>query len=493
MPPIDHKQMSVCEREQLSEGSLLSAFTNKKVYQPVWQIIYIYEPPANSPQILLSDGKQVTQHAALHPSCVISYQKKAWKLRNNGKQPGDVLKSYRLPVIKVIDYVIKSGNDTTVLFLSKIKLLGWENADLMPEVLSRRDVEVVLGTGEVVVKSKENFDGFDEPRLEQSSYEYVSDEVTFKCDIAGDITESSLEDRKFQWIGKSMTKKSFNPDLLKSGDLRFLGPDNLNILKICSGCGLLAYQTENQVATFVPPAKSLVDFLSTSDLLSKEQIDSLEFCSCLHSDENSLRKEFQNKCMVVNQDSSSDIRAPRVQCVIVNRENKPAKDSSDDSDARDEKVDKKAVKNNGIISEIGRNGKLPRISKQLRVCEYCGVEEAQMSGCRQCGKVWYCSPPCRRADAKPHTAVCRAFITVRRYNEERAAFSLQLREPVDGCMTCGFYRDSLEQCSLCLVVAFCCTSCAEVGKDRHKPVCDAFVVIQNYTRDKLMAREQEVD
>jgi len=487
---MDIKQVpTMCEREQLSEGTLLQVFMNKKVYQPVWQIIYIYEPPANSPQILLSDGKQVTQHAALHPNCVISYQKKAWKMRNNGKQPGEVLKAYRLPKIKVIEHVIKSGNDTTVLFLSKIKLLGWENSDkIMPEVLSRRDVEVVLGNGDVIIKSKDNFDGFDEPRLEQCSYEYVSDDVTFKCDIVGDITESSLEDRRFQWIGKSMTKVAFNPDLLKTGDLRFLGPDNLNILKICSGCGLLAYQTENKVATFVPPSKSLVDFLSSSELLSKDQIDSLEFCSCVN-DENSLRKEFQNKCMVVNQDSSSDMRAPRVQCVIVNRENgKPTKDCSDESE-----VETKAVVKNGIMSQIGRSGKNHKISKQLRVCEYCGVEEAQMSGCRQCGKVWYCSPPCRRADAKPHTAVCRAFITVRRYNEERSAFSAQLREPVDGCMTCGFWRDSLEECEHCLVVAFCCSTCCEAGKDRHKPVCDAFVVIQLYTRDKLMAREQEVD
>merc|ERR1712025_172291 len=55
----------------------------------------------------------------------------------------------------------------------------------------------------------------------------------------------------------------------------------------------------------------------------------------------------------------------------------------------------------------------------MGLCEYCGVEETQMSACRQRGKVWYCSPACKRADVKPHATVCRAYITVRRYTEER--------------------------------------------------------------------------
>merc|ERR1712179_701764 len=57
---------------------------------------------------------------------------------------------------------------------------------------------------------------------------------------------------------------------------------------------------------------------------------------------------------------------------------------------------------------------------------YCGVEETQMSACRQCGKVWYCSPACKRADVKPHATVCRAYITVRRYTEERLEFAKKL-------------------------------------------------------------------
>jgi len=159
------------------------------------------------------------------------------------------------------------------------------------------------------------------------------------------------------------------------------------------------------------------------------------------------------------------------------------------------KVEKEEVnrldKQDRIIADIaGKNG---RISRQLRVCEYCGVEDAQMSGCRQCGKVWYCSPPCRRADVKQHTSVCRAFITVRRFREERSAFAGQLREPEDGCCVCGFYRDSQVDCGKCGEVSFCCDRCSEAGQDRHKTVCDAFVLIETYRREKLMARELEVD
>ena len=125
----------------------------------------------------------------------------------------------------------------------------------------------------------------------------------------------------------------------------------------------------------------------------------------------------------------------------------------------------------------------------------------------QCHKVYYCSPACKRADVKDHTAVCRAYITVRRlvsftvslslflshvgpiglyiyiylylcsvqihgglglrclfvfwenlhlhrapwcrYKEERANWSAKLREPEDGCGTCGFWRDSLTPCNIC--------------------------------------------
>ena len=48
-----------------------------------------------------------------------------------------------------------------------------------------------------------------------------------------------------------------------------------------------------------------------------------------------------------------------------------------------------------------------------------------------------------------HTAVCRAYITVRRFIEEKVAFARKLQEPEDGCVTCGFWRETLEACTKC--------------------------------------------
>ena len=36
-----------------------------------------------------------------------------------------------------------------------------------------------------------------------------------------------------------------------------------------------------------------------------------------------------------------------------------------------------------------------------------------------------------------------------RYTEERNEFAKKLREPVDGCGNCGFWRDTLEACARC--------------------------------------------
>ena len=159
-------------------------------------------------------------------------------------------------------------------------------------------------------------------------------------------------------------------------------------MTVCSRCSLLSYQTKRKGATFAPPFKNLIEFLSESDLLpAGDSLQSSDFCLCL-DDDSSLRKEFQNKCMVVNQDSSSDLRSPKVQCVIVNRD----LDKDDKIHVNGEAKNRKNAENGDVnkkvdkfITDIG--GKNGRISKQLRGCEYCGVEEAQMSGCRQCGKV----------------------------------------------------------------------------------------------------------
>ena len=64
-------------------------------------------------------------------------------------------------------------------------------------------------------------------------------------------------------------------------------------------------------------------------------------------------------------------------------------------------------------------------------------------------QVWYCSAGCKKANVSAHTAVCRAYITVRRFVEDKVAFARKLQEPEDGCATCGFWRESLEACSKC--------------------------------------------
>lgn len=40
-----------------------------------------------------------------------------------------------------------------------------------------------------------------------------------------------------------------------------------------------------------------------------------------------------------------------------------------------------------------------------------------------------------------------------RYTEERSEFASKLREPVDGCGNCGFWRDTLETCARCCQVS----------------------------------------
>jgi len=94
---------------------------------------------------------------------------------------------------------------------------------------------------------------------------------------------------------------------------------------------------------------------------------------------------------------------------------------------------------------------------------------------------------------KNHTNVCRAYITVRRFNEEKTEFAKKINEPDDGCGTCGFWRDSLEACNKCNKVSYCSYRCKDKASEKHKPVCEAFTVIQNYRKNFIRARTQEVD
>jgi len=72
-------------------------------------------------------------------------------------------------------------------------------------------------------------------------------------------------------------------------------------------------------------------------------------------------------------------------------------------------------------------------------------------------------------------------------------FAKKINEPDDGCGTCGFWRDSLEACNKCNKVSYCSYRCKDKASEKHKPVCEAFTVIQNYRKNFIRARTQEVD
>lgn len=478
----------------LTGGSLLSVFQGKRVYQPLWQIIYVYCPPgthsATSSQILVSDGKYLTYNVALHPHCHLTFHKSQWKTQNSGRTAEDVVSSYRFPYLKVVEYIVKQGDKTTVLFLSKVKLMGWEKSERMPEILNCSDVEVVLGNSEVVLRSREGLENFDGPTIE-----YCEE------DCENDSKPQLSSSEPIGLINKPIKDEAskFTDDDLLFGDLAPLGPNGLDILTLCKKCYFLTYTTENKTTSFKPPTKSLVSNLV--DILPTNL--KFEFCSC--DDENEqFRKEFQNKCMVVNQDTGPGADK-KVQCILVSKEQK-CSDHMEMEKFNNIPTEHLVEKKNGKMKPYAQDpmspkieeivpiqGRVARVSGKLRLCEYCGVEETQMSSCRQCGKVWYCSPACKRADVKPHATVCRAYITVRRYTEERLAFAKKLHEPEDGCGTCGFWRDSLEDCTKCGRVSYCCYQCKDKNSEKHRPVCDAFSVIETYRRKYLLARSQEVD
>jgi len=479
----------------LTGGSLLSVFQGKRVYQPLWQIIYVYCPPGTnsttSSQILVSDGKYLTYNVALHPHCHLTFQKSQWKTQNNGRTAEDVVSSYRFPCLKVIEYVVKQGDKTTVLFLSKVKLMGWEKSEKMPEILKSSDVEVVLGNSEVVLRSREGLENFDGPTIEYCEEDCENNDTKYEQTSSEPLSLINKPVKAEEEASK------FTDDDLLFGDLAPLGPNGLDILTLCKRCSFLTYTTGNKTTSFKPPTKSLVSNLV--EILPKKL--KFEFCSC--DDENEqFRKEFQNKCMVVNQDTGpgSD---KKVQCILVSKDQK-CSDHMEMEKLNNIPIEHTPLTKNGKIKNckpdpnrieeiIPIKGRVAKISGKVRLCEYCGVEETQMSACRQCGKVWYCSPACKRADVKPHATVCRAYITVRRYTEERLEFAKKLHEPEDGCGTCGFWRDSLEDCTKCGKVAYCSYRCKDKNAEKHRPVCEAYNVIDTYRKKYMLARSQEVD
>jgi len=349
----------------------------------------------------------------------------------------------------------------------------------------------ILGNCEAVTRSREGLEQFEVPAIEinkMDDYDDLGPDVDYKYSLENKPFRSLSEEfsaQGFALSSKQRMKKTSTADLL-SGELSPLGPLGLNILRLCEKCYSLAYTSDNRITSFRPSVSALVE--SLREILPSDHL--YEFCSC--DDENDqFRKEFQNKCMVVNQDTSSTGQQRKVQCILVSKEAPQLEEEQSFKDSQ--VVTKKLDSSEAINTMVPISKKTARVSNKLRLCQHCGVEERDMTACKHCAKVWYCSADCKKADVKLHTSVCRAYITVRRYEEERAAFARKIHEPEDGCGTCGFWRESLEACNKCGKVWYCSYRCKDKAAEKHKPVCSALTVIEEYRNRYLAARSQEVD
>jgi len=463
----------------LSKGSLLSVLTSRRVYQPLWQIIYVFQPDRPL-QLLVSDGENVANCVSLKPSCHLTYNKTEWKIKQSKKAQDEAILSYKYPIFKIIEFEVARNDTTSVILLTKIKLMGWSKDGVKPEILTRAKIPLIVPKGSsyaVKLKSSENVEEWERPRFH------------FNEDTEDGLESLAVYNDKYPGEKVAPIKPYSDEDIL-TGDLSILGPKYLDVVKICGKCRLLTYQTESRIASFTPPTKNFAKELSSLEILKD---DKLHFCAC-DDESQKFREEFQSKCIVVNQETSPAGKSNKVQCIMIGRDpniedttagRKPRKNIDCDTDF------KKGFENSYILPQhVPRN---ILYSPGLSVCEKCGEEGYNLASCRQCHKVYYCSPACKRADVKDHTAVCRAYITVRRYKEERANWSAKLREPEDGCGTCGFWRDSLTPCNICQQVFFCCERCEERGKEKHKTVCIAYSFIKIYTDNLATARRCELD
>ena len=129
---------------------------------------------------------------------------------------------------------------------------------------------------------------------------------------------------------------------------------------------------ESRISSFKPPTASLGQQLKNFLGIDKN----FEFCSC--DDENEqFRKEFQNKCMVVNQDLGPGVGEKKVQCILVSKE--ASKCSEHLKELEDTTEDAK-LKQLTMVSP-GINGRTPRVSTRLRLCERW---ESSPHGCCWC-------------------------------------------------------------------------------------------------------------
>ena len=351
-------------------------------------------------------GKHLTYNAILHPNCHLTFDKSQWKnhkkLNAVGRVPEETLSAYSFPFIKVTEYIVQKKANTSVIFLSKLKLLGCEKYDKAPDILDHRDVEVILGNCEVVTRSREGLEQFDlVPAIEINKindYDDAENEMDYKFSV--DANRPTLLEEfaaQSQVRAKFESVKEVRESDLYSGDLAPLGPSGLNILCLCVKCSSLTYAVDSTISTFRPSAETLIE--SLAEIFPNNH--RYRFCSC-DEENDQFRKEFQNKCMVVNQDNSSTGPERKVQCILVSKEASGLLSGGGDDNEEIQSFkgsqNSKALSNGksssgydssseGIKTMVTITKKTARVSSKLRLCEHCGVEERDMSACKHCAKV----------------------------------------------------------------------------------------------------------
>ena len=330
----------------------------------------------------------MSYNVGLHPNCHITFDKSQWKNQNSGKSAEEIFTSTssKYPFIKIIDYMVRHGDNTSVLFISKAKLMGFEKGNKGPNILRSKDVEVVMGDGsKVISRSREGLEHFDVPGIELCEPEQPSKDYNYSVGVEKQpigLLDAVTAANAIKNNVRKKERKLCQSEFIE-GVLAPLGPKGLNLLTLCDKCEYITYTRDNSLSQFKPPARMLMD--NMTHILPGVKVK-YETCAC--DDENDqFRKEFQNKCMVVNQDTSSGSDR-KVQCILV------SKDKEEILEQEDTEMEKLKLTNNSdndsedaIKSLVPVVGKVARVSARLRLCEHCGVEERNMTACRHCAKV----------------------------------------------------------------------------------------------------------
>ena len=283
-----------------------------------------------------------------------------------------------------MEFMVKKGDNTSVLFISKARLMGFEKSNKGPDILRSRDVEVIMDDGfNVVTRSREGLKDFDVPGIElcesdqSSRYKEAGYIEKPPIGLLDAVTAASAIKNN---VRKKETKLSQSE--LNEGVLAPLGPEGLNLLTLCEKCQYITYTRDNSLSQFKPPAKMLME--NMTHILPGVQ-GNYETCVCDEENEQ-FRKEFQNKCMVVNQDTSSGSDR-KVQCILVSKDKEELEHKDTEMEKLKLTLSVDTESEDAIKSLVPVVRKEVRVSSRLRLCEHCGVEEKNMTACRHCAKV----------------------------------------------------------------------------------------------------------